>query len=181
MYDLRLMDVEKRRGTWIQIARIPSIADLPTQATITNNLREQLIPPLQRFNAILIFNTDLETKTVFRSGFGYSGHIVPFKCPQRPRSDRGLEHDAAGTDAEMPVMKMALLILGRTVRSPDMDLQLFGTVVVVVGLRVTWYIFDIFAANPATSHRFNGLACFHLDARDGPFGYRAKIGQESRD
>lgn len=100
MYDLLLMDVDNSRGhmdisVYFKNAHIPSIADLPTQATIPNNLREQLIPPLQCFNAILVFNTDLETKTVFRSGFGYSGHIVPFKCPQRPRSDRGLEHDAA--------------------------------------------------------------------------------------
>ena len=66
-------------------------------------------------------------------------------------------------------MKVALLILGCTVRSPDMELKLFG--IVVVGLRITWYTFDIFAANSATSHCFDGLACFHLDTRDGPFGY----------
>ena len=109
---------------------------MPAQATVTDDLRKQLIPSLQRFNAVLCFKPDFETKAIFRSGFGYGGYIIPTQVPQRPRSDRGLERDAAGTDAEVPVMKVALLILGCAVRSPDMDFKLFG--IIVVGLRITW-------------------------------------------
>ena len=154
-------------------ASTPSVTDIPAQTTVTNKLCEQLIPSLQCINAVSRFIAYFERNAVVCPSLRYSGYVVSFKCPQCLRSDCGLERYASRIDTDVPVMKVALLILGCAMHSPNVKFELLG--IVVIGSHVAWCTLAIFAAVSATSHRFDSLTWFHLDRSNNPFGYGGQV------